>query len=115
MTGVDFDSLVNSVVLNTFGEASRGVTITYTRRGGATFPLSIVFDAAWSNVEMQARGGVRLPVSTTKPAFGCRLSDFPDNLPPKQGDTMTRSGDRTYTVSDVMPDGVSGWFLVKLN
>ena len=114
MPNLDLDALVNGPVNAAFGESNTGAgLVTYTPAGGAPFDLDGVFDAAWREVEMRTGGrhSMSMPISTTKPAFGCRLSDFPEGVTPQQGDTFVRASDpsRTYTVSDPRPDGVSGW------
>lgn len=102
---IDFDATVNRTALQTFGE-----TVVYTQNG-LSFALPCVFDEAWQTVEGVGRHPV--PVSTTKPCIGCRLSDFPVGVTPRQGDTVTRNG-KVRTVSHVQPDGLSGWQLIHL-
>jgi len=135
---IDFDALVNATVNATFGDiAKTGRPVSYLPQGAgaAAFNLDGVFDEAWREVSFNtSRHSMSLPVSTTKPAFGCRLSDFPSNLKPRQGDTLTRytpllqengspltdeSGnplyaETQYTIADPRPDGVSGWYLLIL-
>jgi hypothetical protein len=134
---VDFDDLVNAVVVSTFGvKTQTGATATYTPKGGTAFPLDGVYDEAWREVDISRAGrGMGFAVSTTRPAFGCRLSQFPSGVAPAQGDTLTLSADiateggspisdesgdglgleTQFTVADVRPDGISGWVLLILN
>jgi|ERR1043166_1155932 hypothetical protein len=108
---VDFDALVNKPALDIFGK-----TILYKPQDGDSFTLTVVFDEAWRTLEVKSpgRGGYSLPVSTTRPQFGCRAADFPAGKKPEQGDGCTIDGVE-HAVSDAQPDGVSGWFLVSLN
>ena len=111
---VDFDRL-NASVNRVFGVGAKGTKARYTPQDGDAFDLDGVFDEAWQETGFPARSaGISLPVSTTRPSFGCRLSDFPEGVKPQQGDAITINC-VDYEVSDANPDGVSGWFLLKLN
>jgi hypothetical protein len=113
MLPADFDALVNSTVVATFPTSV--VYTTAASNAPATFALNGVFDEAWREVEFKtSRHSGSMSVSTTKPAFGTQVSQFPAGSSPQAGDTLVLN-DETYTVSDVRPDGISGWVLLILN
>jgi hypothetical protein len=134
---MDFDALVNAKVNETFGElALTGNACTYTPQGGTAFALDGVFDLAWREAAIHTgRHSAAMAVSTTRPAFGCRLSDFPAGVAPRQGDTLVRLtpllgedgtpltdeqgnplfDEQQYEVSDIRPDGITGWIHLILN
>lgn len=113
---LDFDALVNSVVVATFGMENVGQPIpVYTPQGGAPFDIDGVFDEAWR--EFDVSGGARGPgfkFSTTKPVFACQLSNFPTGVTPARRDNIAING-ATYEVADIRGDGISGWVLLVLN
>lgn len=119
MAALDFDALVAAPVLEAFGDVAQlGGPATYTPQAGAAFTIDGVFDAAWRELEFRgSRHGASLPVSTTKPAFAVRLSDFPAGVEPALDDTLVRFNGETYRVGDIRPDGVSGstWTYLILN
>lgn len=116
---VNFDGLANDTVIATFGDmAQTGQGDTYTTPDGTTtVPFNGVFDEAWREVEFKtSRHSASFPVSTTKPAMGTQLSQFPTDTPPVAGGTVIRLFNGvSYKISDVRPDGISGWVLLILN
>lgn len=117
---LNLDALVNAAVVATFGEGNTGTgLVDYTTTTGATFAIDGVFDKAWRHIEMKpaSRHSPSMPISTTKPALGCRLSDFPTGITPQQGDSFIRASEpgRAYVVADPRDDGVSGWVYLICN
>lgn len=109
---IDLDKLVNKPVTD---PKIFGKPIIYTPKGGAPFTLNVVFDEAWQTIEASGgRRGFQVPISTTKPVIGCRKADFPQGVEPCQEDSCTIDGE-VREVSDVQPDGVSGWLFLTLN
>lgn len=103
---IDFDALVLAPAMQVFGEPA-----TYTPDGGDAVAVTGVFDAAHKLVEVdvgQDSGGT-VGVSSTAPAFGIRLKDFPSS--PEQGDGLRVRG-TDYVVIDIHPDGHGGAHLI---
>jgi hypothetical protein len=103
---IDFDALVLAPAIQVFGEPA-----TYTPDGGSPTAVTGVFDAAHKlvTVDMGEESFHTAGVSTTAPAFGIRLKDFP--VPPEQGDGL-RVRDTDYVVMDIHPDGHGGAHLI---
>ncbi|MBF0305774.1 MAG: hypothetical protein HQL41_09020 [Alphaproteobacteria bacterium] len=103
---VDFDALVLGPAMGVFGG-----TAMFTPGGGAPMPVTGVFDAVHRLVEvdMGQNASGTLAVSSTAPAFGIRLKDFP--AAPEQGDGL-RWGGVDYQIVDIRPDGQGGAQLI---
>lgn len=106
--------VVNASINKIFGDGSNAGTLgNYKPVASAAFDLDGVFDEAWAHVEFpQGRFGRSVPVSTTKPRFLVRLSDFPLGVTPKPGDQYTRPNGDLYTVQDVNPDSFGAAYLI---
>lgn len=95
-----------------------------------------MFDKAWREVEFHtSRHGAGMPVSSTRPALGCRAAVFrAANVTAAQGDTYVRTApllqengapvldendqivmeQTSYSVADIRSDGISGWLILIL-
>ena len=102
MSTLDLDALVLGPTMKVFGEEGQGYpAAVYAPAGRQSFTLpQAVFDNAYRDVSF-AEG---MPVSTTRPALGVRLSLFPPGVAPTQGDQVTVRS-QLYDVQDVRPDG----------
>lgn len=96
---VDWSKQVLGPCINVFGQA-----VAYASVDGVSFQISGIYDEAYHEIEV-VDGGI--PVTTSTPVLGVRLSDFP--TPPAQDDTLTivDSGE-VFVVREVRPDGHGG-------
>jgi len=94
------------VAVRTFSQSDPdGETrVQYMPKGASSYPLSAVFDKAHVSVDP----GTGVPISSTNPVLGVRLSDM--QAEPKKGDRVQVSG-VIYSVVDSQPDGVAGVML----
>ena len=83
-----------------------GTPVTFNDPANCEAGPFAVFDAAHQVVEL---GEVDVPIDSTAPVLGVRLSDFP--TAPSQDDTAVIDGG-TYRVVSVQPDGQGGAMLV---
>ena len=90
------------IAMKTFGGKD---PVTYTPVSGAPVSIMGVFNEAYQPID-NATG---LPLSSTQPALGVRLSDLP--AAPRKGDKATIKT-KTYKVMDSHPDGGGGAILL---
>lgn len=108
MTGpVDWDSLVLSPVMATFGEACTLSPAT----GGTPISFTGVYDEGFRRaVEVPGDFGLhQVHISSSAPILGCRAANFP--TPPRQGDMVSVRG-RSFAIAEVRPDSHGGLHLV---
>lgn len=102
MTTIDFDRLVNAVVVETFGEAASYLP-TVSRPGTPAISVAGVFDYEHTIVMEEIAGSETnaAGVSTLSPTFALRASAL--SFAPRQGDEITIRGVR-YRIWDVHPE-----------
>jgi hypothetical protein len=103
---IDWDKVVNGPVMGVFGEPA-----TFQPAVGAPFTIHGTFHEAYTSVVVADE----MAVSTTGPAIGVRLSEFP--APPKQKDRVVITatslhGGGTYVVKEMRPNGIGGALLL---
>lgn len=103
---IDFDALVLAPAMLVFGEPA-----TFLPDGGPAAEVSGVFEAAHKLVEVDPgdNSNYTVGVSSTAPALGIRLQDFPSA--PEQGDGLRVRG-LDYVIIDIHPDGHGGAHLI---
>lgn len=106
---VDFDNLLNTSVLDVFGEEPDDRP-TYTVSGGG---YSVRFDAVFDDAYLGLMLSDGPEIATIDPVIGARYAQFADGHP-RQGGTVTvpRVG-KTFRISNVEGDG-KGWALLRL-
>lgn len=104
---VDLDA-ANRAAFRVFGEqVQKGQKWTYTPRGGVGFDIDVIFDEAWSELQIRSNRGGIAPVATTAPAVLVRLADVPNGVTLKQGDALKNNlTQQTYEVADPKLDGM---------
>lgn len=90
------------VAMSTFGGKD---PVTYTPVTGSPKEIKAIFDAEFQSIDNKTG----LPLSSTQPALGVRLSDLP--AAPRKGDHVTVKG-TTYKVMESQPDGQGGALLL---
>jgi hypothetical protein len=102
---VDFDSLVNGPVTDTFG-----VPVVYTPAGGASRTITATFFEGYLAVEP----GYGPPAQSSNPILGVQLSQLPAGYDAEaaQDDLVTVNG-KDYVVKSGQPDG-NGWAKLEL-
>lgn len=107
---LSFDTLVLAPCLAAFGEVAQGwPEPIYTPQGWPDFAIDGVFDEGYREVDLFPGS----PVTSAAPVLGVRLSDFPPNVAPSQGDLVVIRG-VNYLVREVRPDS-HGFLLLTLN
>jgi hypothetical protein len=102
---IDFDSLVNGPVADTFAEP-----VIFRPASGGSFPVRGVFDRAYRAVEVTGNGEA---VTSVHPCIQVRLSEMPQR--PAQGDLWdVPSVALSFITREVQPDGL-GFALLLLN
>jgi len=82
-------------------EGAFGETATYQPKGGASFPITGIFNENYEQVTFHNEA----PVASTRPMLGVRASGFPSGLP-IVGDLVTLRGQTWRIVSPIEPDGM---------
>lgn len=98
----DFSSTVLGPAMAIFGEP-----VTYIPEGLAQLAISGIYKEAYQVITIKDGA----PVSTTKPALGVKLDQFPPGFAPAQGDQVLLRA-RRFTIADVQPDGIAGAMLL---
>jgi hypothetical protein len=99
----------NRAAFRVFGAlAQTGRKWTYTPADGDPFDIDVIYDEAWSTLEIRgvSRGGLA-PIATTKPAVLLQLKDVPSGIVLQEDDALRDNVKaRTFTVAHIQPDGM---------
>lgn len=86
-----------------------GASAVYTPAGGAASDaIAGIFDRPSMAVEMTEAASI-----DARPTFWCREADLPDGAEGDAGDELVVTGESTFTVWSIEPDG-QGFVLLRL-